>query len=282
MPAATDSSHRGLQAGDPAHARRDPNPTRRYRTPSPSAPCPPPPRRRFRSSTRPADGGSGCQGLCGVPWSVLMPAPPYANCTVMVLPSSTIPARVRRSTTAQSEAGTLPAKEPRARGRRQARHVVQVLGHVGDAVQRAEVDARPELRVRGARLVERPVTADHGERPEARLERVDSIEEVLPRPRPPSARRRGCPVPARRWSDSERKIASHVLRGTAVGRCIVRRLADTARHSAETTTTPGSPIRARTAWRSPARAPPRAPRCSPPRGGAPRIRRARRPRCRRP
>ena len=58
----------------------------------------------------PGRWGSACHGLCGVPWSVLMPAPPYANCTVIVLPSSTMPARVSRSTTSQSAPGTLSAR----------------------------------------------------------------------------------------------------------------------------------------------------------------------------
>ena len=54
--------------------------------------------------------GVSCHGLCGVPWSWLIPTPPKANCTVCVLPSRTMPAAASRRTAAQSRVATLDAR----------------------------------------------------------------------------------------------------------------------------------------------------------------------------
>ena len=108
----------------------------------------------------PGAWGTRCHGLCGVPWSWLMPTPPNANCTVCVLPSSTMPAADSRRTAAQSAAATLSASTRVPAVVAQPGHVVEILRRVGNAVQRAQVLAAPERALGRARLAQRPLARD--------------------------------------------------------------------------------------------------------------------------
>ena len=56
-----------------------------------------------------ARGVSSITALAGVPVAGLVPMPPSANCTVLVLPRQTRPARVARASTVASRVGTRPA-----------------------------------------------------------------------------------------------------------------------------------------------------------------------------
>ena len=103
----------------------------------------------------PGAWGVACHGLCGVPWSWLMPTPPKANCTVCVLPTSTMPAAASRRTAAQSPRRHVAGQEPRARRGGLAGDVVEILDRVGNAVERPQVVAAAQEHLRGARLGQR-------------------------------------------------------------------------------------------------------------------------------
>ena len=127
----------------------------------------------------PGRWGSGCHGLCGVPVVGV-----DAGAAVRELHRDGLAEQHHPGPGEAIDDGAVGVRhvvceEAGARGGRQPRHVVQVLGHVGDAVQRAEVDARAELQVGGPRLREGAFAAHHRERPEARLQRLDAIQKVL-------------------------------------------------------------------------------------------------------
>ena len=222
---AAHPSHRRLQAGDPAHARRDPDRSAGIGAQS-----------HRRHSRRHRDAGARArparQMRLGMPRIVrgsLIGVD--AGAAVRKLHRDRFAEQHHPGSRQPTDDGAVGGRhvvgeEAGARGRRQARHVVQVLGRVRDAVQRTEVDARPELHVRGPCLCQRPFPTSDRKRTEARIERVDPIEEVL-RDR---CRRQlaGTDRPSQLDDgpivDGGLHLASSG--GVAAGQCIVRRLAE--------------------------------------------------------
>ncbi len=75
--------------------------------------------------------------------------------------------------------GDVVGEQPRAGGGRQAAHVEEILGGVGDAVQRSQILARLERRLCRPGRGERAVGADDLEGAEARIQRLDAGEQRL-------------------------------------------------------------------------------------------------------
>ena len=175
---AADSPHRGLEAGDPAHARG--NPDRPAGVGSE-------PHRRHACRHRDAGARTRSTGKVGVGMPGVV-----RRALVGVDAGAAVGELHRDGLAEQHHPGPGEAvhdgavgirhvvgEQAGARSGRQTRHVVQVLGHVGDAMQGTEVDARAELRIGGPGLGKGAVAAHHRERPQMRLERVDPAEEVL-------------------------------------------------------------------------------------------------------